>query len=158
MAANGSYRPTLPGSSAHTRTFGLTIQAPDNGHSLSAIVLIFPSPTGHFANEQSGTDFGRRGAADGSRRDRPDCCPAPRSQSRKPTQHTATRIILTAAGVRPSHRRLQGHGVVRPPSRQADSPADRTGRGRAVPRRAPCTIRVVRDAAAHEDQNCACAG
>ena len=37
---------------------------------------VSPSPTGHFGKEQSGTDFVKRGALDGSRRDRPGDCPA----------------------------------------------------------------------------------
>lgn len=48
MAANGSYRPALPGSSAHTRTFRLAIGAPHNDHSLSAIFPVSPSPIGHL--------------------------------------------------------------------------------------------------------------
>lgn len=45
---------------AHTRTFRLAVRARDNGHSLSPIFLVFPSPTDHFGKEQSGTDFGKR--------------------------------------------------------------------------------------------------
>jgi hypothetical protein len=76
MAANGSYRPTLPGSSAHNRTMGMAIRGPETGHSLSAIFPVSPFPTVHFGKEQSGTDFGKRGAPDGSSRDRPGDCPA----------------------------------------------------------------------------------
>eukprot|EP01037_Dinobryon_pediforme_P029478 gene29478-33128_t len=39
----------------------LAIRVPDNGHSLSTIVPVFPSPCGHLGKEQSGTDFGKRG-------------------------------------------------------------------------------------------------
>ena len=59
MAANGSYRPTLPGSSAHNRRMGMAIRGPETGHSLSAIFPVSPSPIGHFGKEQSGTDFGQ---------------------------------------------------------------------------------------------------
>lgn len=61
---------------AQTRTFRLAIRAPDNGHSLSAIFPVFPSHTGHFGKEQSGTGFGNAGARDGSRHDRLGDCPA----------------------------------------------------------------------------------
>jgi len=44
---------------AQTRTFRLAIRAPSNGHSLSAIFPVSPSPIGHFGKEQSGTDFGQ---------------------------------------------------------------------------------------------------
>lgn len=49
----------LSSASAQTRTFRLAIRAPSNGHSLSAIFPVSPSPIGHFGKEQSGTDFGQ---------------------------------------------------------------------------------------------------
>jgi len=36
---------------AHIQTFKLGIRVPDNGHSLSAIFPVYPSPTGHFGRE-----------------------------------------------------------------------------------------------------------
>ena len=56
---------------AQTRTFRLAIRAPVNGHSLSAILPVSLYATGHFEKEQSGTDFGKGRAPDGSRRTRP---------------------------------------------------------------------------------------
>jgi len=80
QSRNIGYRNLRPQScrsaNAHTQTFRLAIWAADNGHSLSAIFPVSPSPTGHFGNEKSGTDFGKGGGSDGSRRDRPGECAA----------------------------------------------------------------------------------
>lgn len=42
---------------AHISTFRLAIQAPDNGHSLSAIFPVSPCSIGHFGKVQSGSCF-----------------------------------------------------------------------------------------------------
>ena len=60
---------------AQTRTLRLAIRAPDNGHSFSAIFPVSPFPKTHFGKEQSGTDFGKEAALDGSRREHPGDCP-----------------------------------------------------------------------------------
>jgi hypothetical protein len=44
---------------AQTRTFRLAIRAPNNGHSLSAIFPVSPSPIVHFGKNELGTDFGK---------------------------------------------------------------------------------------------------
>ena len=48
----------------------MVIRAPKTAHSLNAIFPVSPSPTGHSEKEQSGTHFGKRGALEGSCRDR----------------------------------------------------------------------------------------
>ena len=64
---------------AHTRTFRLAIRATNNGHSLSAIFPVSPSPIGHFGKEQLGTDFGKAKLAGVGQRDRGGEIPAGRS-------------------------------------------------------------------------------
>jgi hypothetical protein len=60
---------------AQTRTFRLAIRAPSNGHSLSAIFPVSPSPIGHFGKEQSGTDFGQAKPLGVRQRDQGGRCP-----------------------------------------------------------------------------------
>jgi hypothetical protein len=67
---------------AHTQTFRLAIRAPDDGHSLSTIFLVSPSPIGHFGKEQLGTGFGKAKPAGIRQRDRGGEIPAGRSFAR----------------------------------------------------------------------------
>jgi len=75
----------------------MAIRGPETGHSLSAIFPVSPSPTVHCGKEQSGTDFGKRGALDGSGRDRPGDCPAMGSFSGT-TQRRAISAIAVCIG------------------------------------------------------------
>ena len=72
------------GAFAQSRTFRLAIRVPDNGHSLSAIFPISPSPIGHFEKEQLGTDFGKAKPAGVRQRDQGGEVPASRSFPRMP--------------------------------------------------------------------------
>lgn len=70
------------GSSAQCRTFKLAIQAPNNGHSLSAIFPVSPSPIGDFGKEQLGKDFRKAKPAGVRHRDRGGQVSASRSFAR----------------------------------------------------------------------------
>jgi hypothetical protein len=44
---------------AQTRTLAWVIPVPESSHSLSAIIPVFPFPTGNFGKEELGTDFAK---------------------------------------------------------------------------------------------------
>lgn len=77
-------RPVLVlANSADTRTFRVAIRAPNNGHSLSAIFPVSPSPIADFGKEHLGTNFGKATPAGVRQRDRGSDVPAKRSYSRR---------------------------------------------------------------------------
>lgn len=76
------YTPRIPArmtALAQRQTFRVAIRVPNNGHSLSVIFPVSPSPIRHFGKEQLGTDFGKAKPACVRERDRGGEFPARRS-------------------------------------------------------------------------------